>query len=238
MCGKHTLAEVLVERSKISYHAAKDLVNSLGFRRLSPTKLSSTSGGRLIKPPHVGPLLPAHRDYLRDRGFHPNKLVKLWDLAGIGLSSHLKWRIFIPISLNSHEISWTTRSISDNGRRYITAKPDQERLHYKDSVYGIDLVRNAVIITEGPTDVWKIGPGAVCLYGLNYTVGQIQLLKHFPVRIVCLDNQHDAQKKARELTETLSMYPGCTYNVQLDSEDPGSASTKEISALRKLLAGP
>jgi hypothetical protein len=51
---------------------------------------------------------------------------------------------------------------------------------------------------------------------------------------VCFDGEPEAQARARTLARTLSLYPGVTWNVKLESgEDPATADQEEIKELRK-----
>jgi len=229
-CGGKNLIQVLSEISNSQYQSIKGLVSDIKFRRLIPTGIKSY--GVLQKPKDVKPMEEVHREYLRNRNLNPESIERLWNVQGIGLSHQYKWRLFIPISLNGEEISWSTRSIGNVPNKYISASPSQERIHFKNSLYGIDLVRSTIVITEGPSDVWNIGPGAVCTYGLNYTPQQVSLMIRFPHRVVCFDNSVDAQRQASKLCVTLSMYQGRTTNVCLDAKDPGSADKREVTLLR------
>lgn len=230
VCGRHSLPSVLVEAGKISYQAASALLTGVKLARFIPKPHQI---GKLVKPKGIAPMAVPHKQYLEERGFDPEEIERLWNVQGIGLAANLQWRLFIPIHLDGKEISWTTRSISStNPRRYVTAAPSQESLHFKDSLYGLDLVRTTILVVEGPTDVWNIGPGAAGTYGLLYTPAQVSIIAKFPWRVVCFDNAPDAQKRARALCDTLSLFPGRTTNICLDAEDPGSASKKEIQRLR------
>jgi hypothetical protein len=234
VCGHHSLISVLMEVGRVPYKAAKDAISNIEFTRFLPD-YSEKASGSLKKPKGIGPLARAHREYLRGRGFDPLKIQKLWKVEGIRISSNLQWRLFIPIFLDGEEISWTTRSLNDNsnGRKYISASPSEEKTHFKDSLYGIDLARNSIIVVEGPTDVWRIGPGAVALYGLNWTASQVNMIAGFHQRAICFDNEDSAQDKAIHLAADLYGCPGKTTIIKLDSEDPGSASEKEIHKLRQ-----
>jgi hypothetical protein len=70
--------------------------------------------------------------------------------------------------------------------------------------------------------------------GIDFTTPQVLLLSQFPVRYICYDSSPDAQRRAKELCEQLSVFPGKTRNVELNAEDPGSAKKKEILSLRKM----
>jgi hypothetical protein len=101
-------------------------------------------------------------------------------------------------------------------------------------LYGWDYVRQGVIVVEGPTDVWRVGPGAVGTLGLSVSATQIALLSKVPTRVICFDTEPQAQRRASALADALSVMPGTTYKVELDSADPGKATRKEIRRLRKL----
>ncbi len=191
--------------------------------------------GKLEIPEGVGPLLPIHERYLKGRGFDPEELAKLWGIKGIGLAAKLAWRVWIPIVHRGEVISWTTRGVTDDEPRYINAKPSQERLGAKEVLYGGDLVRHALVLVEGPTDAWRIGPGAVATMGTAHSRAQVNLIAQVPKRVVVFDSEKAAQERARRLCCLLESLPGQTIRVELDAKDAGSAKAKEIRALRRIL---
>lgn len=231
VCGRHRLWETLqalgVPRNKV-----KDLGGKIR-RKVIPgqQKLLGT-----YKPPKgVRELGPAHRRYLEGRGMDPDQLARLWGLGGIWHSSKYNWRVFAPIHYRGRPVSWTTRATGSGGLRWLSASEDEEAIPAGELIYGLDYVRHAVVVHEGPSDVWATGPGAVGMLGVATTNAQILKLARIPVRVICYDNSPDAQRRARELAETLSVYPGQTYNVQLETgEDPASADRDEIAQLRNL----
>ena len=233
-CGPHPILSVLHEHTQIPHRQLQKLLQQLDSLRLPEEKHKTQ--GVLEYPKGLGPLKPAHHQYLRSRGFHPTELVRLWKIQGIGIAPPLSWRIFIPIQHKGKTVSWTSRSIADHPKiRYISAKHTQEAVPHKQLLYGQDYVRHSVIIVEGPLDVWAIGPGAVATFGIRYTQAQITQLSRIPKRIVCYDSEPDAQKQAKKLVERLGVFPGETLNVQLDSKDAADSSPKERAMLRKLL---
>lgn len=199
------------------------------------TKQKAVERSELKEPSGRGPLQPAHRRYLRERGFDPEELVRLWHIEGIGIAARLAWRIYIPITANNVRVSWTTRSIGEsNPQRYISASAEQEAQNHKTLVYGQEMCRQSIVIVEGPTDAWAVGPGAGALFGLAFLAAQVRKLVQYPYRYVCFDNTQDAQARAKQLCLDLSLFPGVTENVLLDAKDPGSASKKELRLLRKV----
>lgn len=231
-CGKHSLASVLLEASGQSYRIIRPLIDALGGEPLP--EADRPKSGRLELPIGVKPMGKAHRNYLKGRGFDPDELEAVWQFQGIGIAPQLAWRIFIPIFLNGKMVSWSTRSIvDDHPLRYISAKPQQEAISAKSILYGIDYVKHAAIIVEGPLDAVRIGKGAIATLGTGHTQAQLLMMAKIPIRTICFDKETEAQKRADELAKALACFPGITKRVELDADDPGSASPKEIALLRK-----
>lgn len=191
---------------------------------------------KLVEPPGRGPLMKAHKDYLRGRGFNPDFLEQTWELEGFGRKGgRLSWRIYIPIIYKDRRVSWTSRSIGNSKTdRYFSASPGEESMNHKNLLYGLDFVQHSTIVVEGPADVWRVGPGAVGTLGTGYSPAQVLLLSKIPYRFICFDNSVAAQRTANELASELAPFPGQTHVIQIDAEDPGSASKKEVLAIRKM----
>lgn len=197
--------------------------------------------GKLKLPKAVGPLQKPHVAYLRERGFKVKEVAPLWKLQGINhLGGRLAWRIFIPVYFRGKVVTWTTRSIAyasmnPEPLRYVTATAEESSLPRNQVLYGLDLAKWAIAITEGPIDAWAIGPGAVATLGTSYSQQQVALMAKFPVRAVCFDNEDTAQARARKLVDQLCSYPGQTLNIVFDAKDPASAPKRDIEVVRKQL---
>jgi DNA primase len=123
---------------------------------------------------------------------------------------------------------------NDNPPKYVSAKPDQEIVPHKEVLYGAELARHAIVICEGPIDAWAIGPGAVCSFGLTYTEHQLKVMGSFPIRAVCFDNEPMAYRQAKKLQHQLSVFPGETSVIRLESgKDPAECDPIEIEAIRR-----
>ena len=228
VCGYHSLPAVVAELSSLSYSQAKDRLGVLPPAR----SLEHPRTGRVRVPNGVGALLPAHTAYLEQRGLD-GSTARFWGLMGIGVAVRLSWRIWIPIHDRGRMVSWTTRTIGRGDPKYISARPDEESTPIKSCLYGVDHCRHVTVVVEGPVDVWRIGPGAVATFGVNYTMEQVRRLAEFPVRAVAFDSEEAAQQRAVRLCDALSAYPGLTTRVILDADDPGSAGDKEIREIRE-----
>lgn len=230
-CGSHRLGDTLAELTGIPLRRILGQIEGIQTTHRKERK----HAGKFKPPKGVSDLMLVHREYLKKRGFNSYELERLWGIKGIGLTSQLSWRIYIPIHLHGIEVSWTTRAVGRADNRYIAAKPEQESISRKELLYGWDYVRHSVIVCEGPTDVWRIGPGAVATMSTQFTPQQVALLAKIPRRVICFDNEVPAQRRARSLISELIVFPGETVNVVLDADDPGSAEDDEVRALREFL---
>jgi DNA primase len=122
--------------------------------------------------------------------------------------------------------------------RYVSARPDQELTPHKSLLYGEDYTRHAVVICEGPTDAWRIGPGAVATMGLSVTLSQVYRMSRFPVRVICFDNESEARRRADRLAKQLQPLPGETYVAWIETgKDVAEADPAEVVELRRRFLG-
>lgn len=231
-CGRHRLGDTLAAAARIPLSAALRAVARLDKPR--PEKGPPRSG-RLILPPGIGPLGPHHRRYLRGRGFDPDTIARLWGVQGIGVrGGNLAWRLFMPVHYRGRVVSWITRAIAPNiTRRYLSATPEQEEVSHKTILYGEDYCRFAIIVVEGAIGAWTIGPGCVATCGIGYTQAQAAIIARYPTRVICFDNEPQAQQRAAGLVADLAGYPGKTYNIKLGAKDADTAPAHEIAEIRK-----
>lgn len=244
-CRGHGLVATVMELCDIDYRSAKSLLGGIseGF----PAARKIERRGTLVMPKGLGPLLAPHCKYLRDeRSLDPAILAKFWRLQGLNAIGRVKppdrglialaWRIFIPYIEQGEVVSWTTRTISPMvTQRYIAAPANCEAVDHKTLLFGEHLTsRHAVVAVEGEFDAMKVGPGCVAVGGTAFKMAQVNRLSRYLKRTVCFDSENDAQKRAVELVDLLSAFPGETINVCLDAKDPGAASDKELQQLRRV----
>lgn len=233
-CGTKDMASLLAVLIGKGYLEAKQFLEGLPSHQ---TRIKHA--GHLQLPQDRGPLYPVQLSYLARRGLDGPLLARLWGVEGIGLhGGRLQWRIFIPIHQNGEIVSWTTRTIGSDSVRYISAKPEESLLPIKSLLFGADYARHAIIVCEGPFDVFSIGPGAVATLGVTYTSEQLYAMGKFPVRTVCFDNDPPAQQRAAKLCNSLTRFPGRTVNIVLvTGDDPAEADVDEIAQIRAVYLG-
>jgi len=234
-CGSLELTAVLSSATGLPQRSLYNLLDKPEQAAHSPSKSSRTSNPLTI-PDGLEPLSGPYTRYLERRGFDPVEIEKLWDIKATGMYGHLAWRIWIPIVLHNKVVSWTTRTIGSEkhkAAKYVSARPEDEIVEHKHLLYGEDFARHSIIVVEGPTDAWAIGPGAVAVMGLNYSQEQVAGIATYPVRTICFDEGVKAQSVAEKLAGELSCFPGQTHSVELESgNDPADAEDWEIEILR------
>lgn len=196
----------------------------------------------LQAPPGLEVLSDRHLRYLRtQRGLErPRAVAREWDLMGTGhLSGKWSWRVVGPIRNDKGGIvAYVGRSIMKLKAKYQMTDRSKCLEDPNGLLYGIHKAKgDSVIIVEGPGDVWKLGPGAVATLGKNWRRLQANRLRQFKRRFVMYDPDPEAQQKAQELAEWLSMYPGETEVVDGLPSDPGSLSEKMVRKIRRELLG-
>lgn len=231
-CGWHPTLPTLAELTGLPFQQLKGMLEGLD----TPPR-EELAQGKLILPDGLGPLLPAHRDYLAGRGIDPDEAAERWGCRGIGIAPQLQWRVWIPARDKGKTASWTTRSIAEKPKlRYASARPQEEAVKLKSLLLGEEHCLHAMILVEGPLDAMAIGPGAASTCGLTITQAQVNRIAKYPIRVICLDAEVVAQRVARKLCRALGAFPGQTFNICLESaKDPSRASKHELMELRRLL---
>lgn len=232
-CGWFPLLDILADLTNRSKGELYPLIkDAVGGTWQPTTKIKPR--GKLTLPKGTGPLLRPHREYLTKRGLDPDEAAEVWGMQATGFASDLPWRLVIPITVRGETVSWTTRALYDKGLRYINAKPDQERLSAKQTLFGLDFVRHACIVCEGYLDAIACGPGGIGTGGLSISREQIRLLARIPLRVIVMDAEPIAQQRARKLCDELSCFPGRTVRIELQTgKDPIRASKEELTELRQ-----
>lgn len=173
----------------------------------SPKKKSE----RCVFPPETVDMGPYHKSYLSSRGFNPDGLERVWGLKGTGPVGAYSHRIIAPIFFNKRMVSYQGRDITDKAElRYKACESDKEILDHKTILYGWDLVPgSSVVIVEGITDAWRMGPGSLATFGIGYKREQVLLIsKKFRRVFILFDNDEkgEGQEAADRLFIDLKNY--------------------------------
>lgn len=241
-CGSHRTWDVLVRLlgSDAAARAAWGKYHTEPEHVLPTKKLRKKTAW---VPPGMGLLGKQHVRYLRERRFDPEHLVKEWGIRGTSFLSgrEWNWRVCFPIQDHSGRIvAYGGRAIGNEVTPKYRLPPDERiTCDPKSLLYGIHRAKgDAVVIVEGPADVWRLGEGAVATLGTGWHVEQAVQLRTFSRRFVMYDPEPLAQQRATELAEWLGMYSGETEVIEGMSSDPGDLPQDEADQImRELIHG-
>jgi hypothetical protein len=228
-CGGHNAVETIRRLLNIDWETAKALFTRYGGRAYyAPEEEEARERPSAVKlPVGTSEVTPRHARYLAGRGFTPHVCVEEWGLLGTGLIGAYKLRIIAPVLYRGNLVSYQGRDITGKAPLKYKACPEPEEvIPHKHLLYGADKVPgHSVVVVEGVTDVWKLGPGAVATFGIEWTPEQVARLKQFSRRFILFDSEPQAQRQARELAGALGAYRGETSLVSLpelkEGEDVG-----------------
>jgi hypothetical protein len=240
-CGRLAFWQVVPPLLHLSERAAREVLKPFWSPRVKQPKLQNDPKPRqreLGPPCPAGPLGEPHLAYLSARGFSALETAAKWDLRGIGhLGGEWAWRILIPIR-NEHykTVAYQGRSIGEAKPKYRMTEDHLCLEDPKSLLYGIEEVDgDTVIVVEGPTGVWRLGPGTVATLGIGWHPAQANRLRRWKRRFLLFDPEPKAQKRARELAEFLAVFPGETEILSGFDTDPGDFSDELAAEIRKEL---
>lgn len=196
--------------------------------------------------------LPVHKEYLKSRGFSHKQLEAFFRISYTGQISKyksserlvdFKYRIIIPIYINNKLVNFTARDVTERAEeKYKNCPTDDALITTKDAIYGYDnIIDGTAGIVEGPTDVWRLGPGALGLFGIKYTRNQLNLLyrKKLKKAVIFFDNEPMAQKIAEKLAKEIGAFiPDVSILVPDDSiTDPGEMTKEQVREFWRIVHG-
>jgi len=168
--------------------------------------------------------------YLHSRGFNAADVGRQWGVSycegGDPKYGMAQGRLIIPIRMDGEMVGWQARTPYDMDwkasrvPKYYNSPGINKRL----MLYGHDRAvhENFCIITEGVTDVWAVGPGAVCLLGKDISMHQAEMIKmKWKAAAIALDA--DAGDRIAKIENMLDKLPTVVVNMPPDT-DPADLS--------------
>lgn len=242
-CGWHSNASVLWKLSGGA--CTKENITRYLGREVDPNEEWEKPHARVcVLPKGTHAITVSHKRYLRGRGYVPRALVETWGVLGtVDLSPYeWRWQVIIPVKMEGVLHTFQGRKIVETkGIPYTFCSDKDSVTPAKDLVYGVDQVRgHAIVIVEGVFDAWKLGPGAVCTFGVGFTDKQVARLGQYNRKYIMYDNDTNGagQRAARRLASRLDF--GYTEIVQLPPEykDPGKLPLETGRTIMRNLLGP
>ena len=186
--------------------------------------------------------------YVRNRGFNPAELSKNYrvsfcDTALPGFRG-AAGRLIVPIIMDGEQLSWQGRYFPDVDwkatgiPKYYNCPGVSKRL----LVYGLDEAkaipsRPFCIIVEGVTDVWALGPGAVCILGKSMSEHQFDKIKRAGFKNILVMLDADAKDDASDLISKFRSFAS-VVNVEIpENTDPASMIQVDSNGVWDLIYG-
>lgn len=167
--------------------------------------------------------------YITSRGYDPYCLERYLGIGWINENAIpvMRNRLYIPVYQNGKLYGYQARVIKDD--------PDRRKQKYVNPVgmkkskllYNLDNAKhqNAVVICEGPIDVWSVGPSGVAIFGSDCSSYQLNLIgEHFNGKLIVIALDGDAICKAESLFHKVQHIAPRSTVVRLTltgEEDPG-----------------
>lgn len=228
--GYHSIYDVikkLVPNENINY-----ILKTYNFKTEITEKINKKKNKNIeIKLPG-GKLKSYHNNYLLDRGFNPNYLETKYKLVGTNHLGDYKYRIIAPIYFQGKLVSYQGRDITGQSeQRYKACSKDKEIIHHKHILYNLDnCKKDFVVVTEGITDVWRLGDNSCCTFGKGYRKEQLLLLRKFKRVFVFFDPDEAGIRASRKLCNELDSIGIEAFQISHNT-DPGEMTKKEVKNL-------
>jgi hypothetical protein len=199
-----------------------------------------------VTPLHELPLDHAANAYLLGRGHHdPHQLSRALGLAYCPQArpefALAGGRIIIQVTMQGKLAGWQARILGTPPTKKIPKYWTFPGMYKSRVLYNFDRARQSplVVIVEGASDVWSVGPRSVALFGKVPSTFQVQLLTRFwggKAAVVLLNT--DAEEQSEALQADLQGRFSHLVRVQLPAgRDPGSYGHQDIWGLIRQAAG-
>lgn len=239
-CGHHTMAKVIRKLTNAtSWGHAKFILEQYTTQIISHQHrpILTPKPITLELPKGCGPLKRMHLDYLRGRNFDPHQLVREWGLQGTGPLGRYNFRIIAPIYVNNQLVSYQGRDVTGRSPlKYKACRMVDEIIHHKHTLYGLDQsIGDTAVVVEGITDVWRLGPGSLSTFGIEFTTPQIEVLaSRFKRIVVVFDEDPQAIEQANTLAHQLAPLRIDVARISLhDVNDPADLAPDDAKRLMR-----
>lgn len=228
-CGNTWLPKVISILAKTTIDEAKEIIKKYSTGDIyRPKYKKQIYSKEVIFPPDTDILTEKARQYLISRNFDPDYLAAEWDLLSTGTIGYYKFAILAPIYMYKKLVSFQCRDITGTWPKpYRGCKIEESVMNLKHTLYGFDkaVAGKRGIVVEGIFDGYRLGPGALPTYGIDFTMQQVLLLaRNFDDIFILYDPEDQAQQQADKLYWLLRGYDKNAEILEWPGSDPGDLS--------------
>ena len=242
-CGWHPTHDTIrfLTHTHSSFGDVKKLIQKYAIEQAAiPEEIERETPQAIKWPDGCATMTDRHKAYLSGRGFDPDKLEREWGLKGTDNWGPYSFRIVAPITFEGQVVSWQTRDITNKqAAKYLPCPEELEIIHHKHLLYGLDkAVWDTVVVVEGITGVWRLGPGSVATFGAEFTASQIFLISKRFKSVLLLFDGDEAGQLATERMDISLRALGCETEILepigCDSGDmPDGLAEKIMTEVRR-----
>lgn len=235
-CRSSSVPWVIQHLLRVDYSKAVSIASDYDTAHASRVQARERTYAKKVDLPG-GPMEPRHRKYLLDRGFS-RSIVRKYDLRGTPRSGPLAHRIVIPVYYGGQLVAWQARTILNTSPKYISSKIEESIYDTKKILYNLDNCPfRRVIVTEGVTDVWRLGDHACATFGMGFSQKQVLILgERFDEVYILFDSGAEEEKRAEELAVKLGSIRVYADILSIDSaKDPGDMTPEQVRDLKQSL---
>jgi hypothetical protein len=224
-CGTHSTSEAIHLLTGLDWQNIQTSYLKGGATSFRGTDRTGAPPSLLNLPVGTKPMTDTQREYLITRNFDPDKLARDYGIKGTGIVGPYKFRIIVPILLGGKLVSYQGRDYTGlSDLRYKTCQKEHEVVCHKHTLYDIDRAGEDVVVVEGVTDVWRLGPGSVATFGTGFTQEQVMILAGYRRVFLLYDGEEAATRRADKLAHAISGLGAEVELVTLDGGDPAEMS--------------
>jgi len=172
------------------------------------------------------------------RKFSPTELAEMWQICVTGPGTpDYPYRVIMPITYLGRIVSFQGRDYT--GKQdipYKACRKEVESVHHKNIVGGYDQAKatgaDTVVLVEGFFDVFRLGPGACCLFGISYRRPQVRFVaEHFKRAVVLFDGgEVQARRQSQSICTELSQRGLEVHEILLEEGDPDEVFSTDPDA--------
>jgi len=175
-----------------------------------------------------------HYGYLQNRGFDPQKLTDKYNFQFCEFIGDWRSRIIVPIVHSYRLVTFTSIHVAkDSKLRYKHLPAEKSIIPIKHYLYGLEHTnKHSCVVVEGLFDMFRIGDGAVCVFGTKITPEQTRLLSKFNKVVIAFDGDDAGRVSGEKLANNLAPFCDVKLLSLPEGLDPDKLSSEDIEEVR------
>jgi len=236
-CDRSGPIQILISKLlKVGFRRAEALVNEYNNDFVLEEDAQKLAAKVDVKG-FLANLPEQHRQYLINRNFDPDELIRKYKIGAFGTIGRFSHRIALPIYDEGVLVNLTSRDITgEQEQRYLSLPNEESVMPIKSCVYNIDnCTKDNILIVEGPFDVMRMGGSTVSFFGTTFKTSQVlRVLAKFPKKVFILFDE-GADEHAEKLANHFSPFVKHVEVLNITEKDPAELSNSDALDIKNEL---